>query len=268
MAFAKDVVIIGAGHMGYAIALGLKRSSQTLSIAAVDLNHTYGNEMKNAGIQVINNLPNNSTSKIMILAIPPQAFATLAESNLQHKLRTDMTVSVMAGVNLSELADLLKTLQVCRAIPNLPSAINEGMSVLAFTPQTTQKNRCLVNGMFSKLGRLLIVKEEPLIDDATALVGGGPAYVAYFAQALVEYALLAGFDERNACAMVVQTLRGSSELLDVYQEAPEKLCEKVMTQNGTTEQAIKLFNNQKMKAVIVEGLRQACARSKELGRRL
>ena len=68
--------------------------------------------------------------------------------------------------------------------------------------------------------------------------------------------------------MVVQTLRGSSELLDVYQEAPEKLCEKVMTQHGTTEQAIKLFNNQKMKAVIVEGLRQACARSKELGRRL
>jgi pyrroline-5-carboxylate reductase len=267
MTVAKDIIIIGAGHMGYAIAAGLRRSSPTLSIAAVDLDHTYDKEMNSAGIQVINNLPNHSTSKIMILAIPPQAFAAFAESNLQQKLRTAMTVSVMAGVNLCELADHLKTLQICRAIPNLPSAINEGMSVLAYTPQSTQKNRCLVNGLFSKLGRSLIVQDESLVDHATALIGGGPAYVAYFAQALIDYALLAGFDERNACAMVVQILRGSSALLDTNQETPKKLCEKVMTQNGTTEQAIKLFNNKKMKTIIVDGLKHAYTRSKELGRR-
>lgn len=74
MTLAKDIVIIGAGHMGYAIALGLRRSSQTLSIAAVDLSHTYDKEMKNAGIKVISNLPNHSTSKITILAIPPPSF--------------------------------------------------------------------------------------------------------------------------------------------------------------------------------------------------
>ncbi len=38
---AIDIIIIGAGHMGYAIAMGLTKSSSTLSIAAIDLEHTY-----------------------------------------------------------------------------------------------------------------------------------------------------------------------------------------------------------------------------------
>ncbi|WP_017528979.1 pyrroline-5-carboxylate reductase [Pseudomonas fluorescens] len=264
---AIDIIIIGAGHMGYAIAMGLTKSSSTLSIAAIDLEHTYEKELKAAGIQVMNTLPQHATSKTMILAIPPQSFATLLESNAQIKQHADIIISVMAGINLAELTDRLKTSQVCRSIPNLPCAVNQGMCVLMYAPHATQKNRRLVNELFSKLGSLLIVQEESLIDDATALVGGGPAYVSYFAQALIEYALLAGFDKADAGAMVVKLLRGSLALLDTFQESPTQLCEKVMTPNGTTEQAIRYFKSQQMQAIIIDGLKRSCARSRELGRR-
>lgn len=267
MTIAKDVSIIGAGHMGYAIATGLIQSSPNISIAAIDLDHVHDKEMEDVGIHVINSLPERSASKIMILAIPPQAFIKFVEINSQIKHHAGITVSVMAGINLSDLVGRLKTSQVCRAIPNLPCAVNEGMSVLMYAPRTTQKNRRVVNELFSKLGSFLIVEEEKLIDDATALVGGGPAYVSYFAQALIEYALMAGFDKPDAYSMVAQTLRGSSALLESYKESPAKICENVMTPNGTTEKAISFFKEKKVQAIIMDGLKYACARSRELGRR-
>ena len=267
MTVEKDIIIVGAGHMGHAIALGLKRSNKNMLITAIDPNRTYEKEMKNAGISVMDTLPKSITSNVIILAIPPQAFVQFAHSNSQFEHYTGMTISVMAGINLSKLVTHLKTSQVCRAIPNLPCATNEGMSVLMCTSRTTQKNKHLVNDLFLKLGTVLTVRKENLIDAATALVGGGPAYISYFAQALIEYALLAGFDEANAYSMVIQTLRGTSALLDGHQESPARLYEKVMTPKGTTEQAINFFDSKKMQAIVIDGLKHANARSRALGRR-
>lgn len=267
MTTVTDALIIGAGHMGYAIALGLKRSNPSISLTAIDPEHTHRKHLKNAGISVKDRVPKSIKSEIIVLAIPPQAFAKLVQENVQLEHYAGMTASVMAGINLSALSTRLKTSQVCRAIPNLPCAINQGMSVLMHDPRTTQKNRRLANDFFSQLGSLLVVKKEALIDNATALAGGGPAYVSYFAEALIEYATLAGFDKTSAHSMVTQILCGTTALLESLKQSPSKLSEKVMPPKGTTEKAINFLNDKQVRSIIVDALKHSSARSRELGRR-
>ncbi|WP_057725073.1 pyrroline-5-carboxylate reductase family protein [Pseudomonas orientalis] len=124
----------------------------------------------------------------------------------------------------------------------------------------------IVNELLSKLGNSLAVKDETLLDSATALVGGGPAYIAYFAEAFTEYAVAAGFDRSSAASITLQILRGSTATLEQCKEPAINLCEKVMTPGGTTARAIDNFNLKGVQNTIIEGLKKACARSIELGR--
>lgn len=268
MTTATNIIIVGAGHMGRAIARGLKQSSPSMAIIVVESNPDRRAEMISAGITAEEEMPTPLVSQLIILSIPPQAFPSFSEANPHIKQYTGMIVSVMAGISLSELKDCLKTPQLSRAIPNLPCALNEGMTVLIFTPQTTKRNVNLVSDLFTKLGNLLIVDDEPLIDSATALVGGGPAYVSYFAAALIEYAISAGFDKTTAITITNTIFRGTSILLAANSEPPMRLCERVTTPEGTTQRAIHFFNEKQLRNIIVTGLEHACTRSKELGRRL
>lgn len=267
MTTPMSIVIVGAGYMGSAIARGLKRSVANISITLVETDPGRTIEMTNEKFIASEHLPNPITSDALILAIPPQAFLAFSESNPHIEKYTGAIISVMAGISIAALTARFNQPQIYRAIPNLPCAINEGTTVLISAPNPTLKHKATVTDLFSKLGTLLFVDEERLIDNATALVGGGPAYISYFASALIDYAIAAGFDKASATAMTTQTLIGTSLLLKSTQVTPMELCENVMTAGGTTQRAINLFNKKQIRTNIIDGLKKSCARSIELGRR-
>ncbi|MGG5243123.1 pyrroline-5-carboxylate reductase family protein [Pseudomonas lurida] len=130
MAALKNIAIVGAGHMGIAIALGLRRSNPHISIGIIDSDPEKHKNISGANISLLAGLPDAPTFEALILAIPPQAFNSFSHNNPQLKSLPTLMISVMAGVTISELEKHLKTSQVCRAIPNLPCAINEGVTVL------------------------------------------------------------------------------------------------------------------------------------------
>lgn len=264
---ATNIMIVGGGHMGSAIAFGLKRSSADMSITVVEPDATRRAGIASAGISIQEKLPNPLTDDIIILAIPPQAFLRFSESNVHIGQYTGIIISAMAGVRICELTARLKNAQVYRTIPNLPCGINEGMTISIAAPRTTLASNIVVNELLSKLGNSLAVKDETLLDSATALVGGGPAYIAYFAAALTAYAVAAGFDKSSAASMTLQILRGTTATLEQCREPAMSLCEQVMTPGGTTAQAIDYFNHHGVRDAIIEGLKKSCARSIELGRR-
>ncbi|NMX90950.1 hypothetical protein HBO03_07350 [Pseudomonas sp. WS 5086] len=67
--------------------------------------------------------------------------------------------------------------------------------------------------------------------------------------------------------MTIQTIRGTTTLLAENKNSPLEICKLVMTPKGTTEQAIKYFDQKQLGSLIVEGLSKACARSKTIGQR-
>lgn len=268
MAELKSIAIVGAGHMGSAIAMGLRRSTPNISLAIIDSDPEKHTGTRRANISLLASLPDAHTFQALILAIPPQAFKNFSKNNPQFKSHPTLIISVMAGIKTSELEKHLKTSQVCRAIPNLPCAINEGVTVLTSHPNITQKNKLLAIKILSQLGTLIMTQEERAIDDATALAGGGPAYISYFAEALIAYAVSAGFDKATASSMVTQIIHGTSALLKASKDTPQILCEKVMTPNGTTERAIHFLDNKQVKNIIIDALKRSSMRSMELGRDL
>lgn len=259
-----EILIIGAGHMGGAIAAGLKRASLDTSITIIDPNPARREEMKKMGIRSSDTLPKKTESEAIILAIPPQSFELLSKHSPQLNPYKGLIVSVMAGIPTSVVSTRLNSQQICRAIPNIACAIGESVTILTHTPELTLKNRTLAEHLFTKLGKI-ITTEESLIDAATALVGGGPAYISYFTAALIEYGISSGFDKAQASMMAIQTLRGATALIESSLEPPMTICEKVMTPNGTTVRAINFFNDMQLRTIITEGLKHASARSSELG---
>lgn len=267
MTTALNILIIGGGQMGSAIALGFIRSSAKISIIIVEPDLDRRIEITDTGIIAVKETPNPITSEVIILATPPHIFPLLSELHPQLQHFKGVIVSVMAGVSLSELTTRLNRTQVFRSIPNLACSINQGTTLSIPGPQVTRKNEDLINRIFSTLGTSTFVTEEHLLDSATALVGGGPAYISYFTAALIEYAKTAGFDNASATSMVIQILRGTSALLEAGPDTPMRLCEKVMTPGGTTQKAINHFNHMQIRTSIVDGLKQSFLHSVELGRR-
>ncbi|AZF52871.1 Pyrroline-5-carboxylate reductase [Pseudomonas sp. R4-34-07] len=267
MSAAMNIMIVGGGHMGSAIAFGLKRSSADMLITVVEPDATRRNDIKNAGISTLEELPSPLIADVIFLAIPPQAFLGFLENNARIGRYAGIVISVMAGIRIRELTAHLKNSQIYRTIPNLPCGVNEGMTVLITAAETTTASNIVVNQLLAKLGNLLELKDEALLDSATALVGGGPAYIAYFAAALTEYAISAGFDKSSATSIILQLLHGTTAILEQRKEPAINLCEKVMTAGGTTERAIDWFNQHGVRAAITEGLKISCARSIELGQR-
>ena len=102
------------------------------------------------------------------------------------------------------------------------------------------------------------------MDAVTALSGSGPAFLALFIEALVEGGMKMGLKKDDASALAVQTAIGTSKLLDTGM-SPSVLRKMVTSPGGTTEAGLKVFENEKLKDIVIRGFEAAAKRAKELG---
>ncbi|NMX90949.1 MULTISPECIES: NAD(P)-binding domain-containing protein [unclassified Pseudomonas] len=192
-----SIVIVGAGHMGSALALGLKNSNLNIFMTVIEPDPIRRATITIDGVCTQESMPELKNTNILLLAIPPQAFFDFTKNCEHIKKYSGLVISVMAGLTISSLNKAIYTTQICRAMPNISCANLEGMTACYYSTKITNTNRTLTNQLFSSLGKCLTLKKESLIDSATALIGGGPAYVAYFATALFNFAISNGLDKKT-----------------------------------------------------------------------
>ncbi|MFD7448849.1 pyrroline-5-carboxylate reductase [Kitasatospora sp. NPDC059827] len=259
------VVVIGAGHMGTAIISGLLRRTPDLPLEIVETAESRARLLHaEFGLEPVARY-RPQPGDAVVLAIQPQAFEGFAADQEAGAFEGALVISVMAGVSIAAMTALLRTDRVVRAIPNTPSEVAQGMTVLCPGATVPVADVRTAERLLSSIGRALTVRDEALIDDATALCGGGPAFVAHIAGAFIDFAVTAGFDRAQARSMTTQVLRGTAELLDSTEHSPEELCRQVMTPGGTTEQGIFHFQELGLQSVLVGGLTRSADRSRELG---
>jgi pyrroline-5-carboxylate reductase len=150
-------------------------------------------------------------------------------------------------------------------MPNTPLLVDMGATAVAFGPGATLQDVTLVRALFGAGGRVFEM-DEGHMDAVTAVSGTGPAYLFYLAEAMIEAARAEGFGPEEAARLVAATLRGAGELLSRSPEPPEELRKRVTTPGGTTAAAVEVLDSAGVKARIVEAVRRAAARSRELGR--
>src|SRR5437879_3441101 len=140
----------------------------------------------------------------------------------------------------------------------------QGMTLLCPGDAVENANIELAQNIMSSFGKALVVTREEAIDDATALCGGGPAFVAFYAKGMFDFALECGFTPDDARTMIAQVLRGTADLLSFTGKDPLTLCQEVMTPNGTTERGIWHYRERELDAIVIAALRRSAARSREL----
>jgi len=118
------------------------------------------------------------------------------------------------------------------------------------------------------VGSTLWVQDEGLMDAVTALSGSGPAYVFYFMEALEQAGRELGLAAEDARRLSVETFVGASKLAGAGGEDPAVLRARVTSKGGTTERALLGMQSADLKQRIVDAVKLAAARSRELGEEL
>ena len=115
------------------------------------------------------------------------------------------------------------------------------------------------------LGDELYVKDEKLIDMATALSASGPAYVFLFIEALTDAGVYMGMSREMAQRLVLETVQGSAKLVKESRKHPAELRNMVTSPGGTTAEALRRFEAAGFRGTVLEAVNAAYEKSRELG---
>jgi pyrroline-5-carboxylate reductase len=89
--------------------------------------------------------------------------------------------------------------------------------------------------------------------------------VFYFIEAMMQAAAEMGLDPAQGRRLAQATFKGATALARASDDSPETLRSRVTSRGGTTHAAIGAMETAGVKAAIVQALRAAQARAKELG---
>ena len=171
----------------------------------------------------------------------------------------------MAGIRSDAIARACGTDRVVRAMPNTPALIGQGISGLYARPAVDASGRAAVEAVLAATGRTVWVEAEADLDAVTALSGSGPAYVFYFAEAMVRAALGMGLTVEQGRQLALSTFAGAAALAQGSDEPLETLRQRVTSKGGTTEAAIAALDAAGVDAAFVRALEAARVRARELG---
>lgn len=222
------------------------------------------------GVQVTedNRLAATAT-EVLLLAIKPQVFdavvAGLAELTSKSGSALPLVVSILAGTPLSKLESGFPGQPIVRAMPNTPATVGAGVTAIAPGQLAEASHLEQARQIFQAVGDVVEVPEH-LMDAVTGLSGSGPGYVAIAIEALTDGGVAAGLPRAIAAKLALQTVRGTAQLLYESEMHPAELKDRVTSPGGTTIAGIAQLESAGFRSALIEAVKKACDRSKELGR--
>jgi len=177
-------------------------------------------------------------------------------------------VSFVAGLSVKRIRETVGLKNIVRIMPNILINVKESATgIFAKNIEKSVKKKLVSD--FEFFGLLKWLRFEDDINFFTALYGGGPAYVCYFLQCLVEISMKNGLSRDVSKKMVSSLIKGTSKILEDQNNDFETLIKKVASKGGTTEQALKILNNEKIfYKIINEAVLVAKKRSIEISKSL
>ena len=262
-----NLAFLGGGNMANALIGGLvAKGHDPRTMSVIELAHAARDKIASRGVPV-STAPDASTAKAdtIILAVKPQdARAALAciASSVQGKL----VISIAAGVRLDALSRWLGGhRKLVRCMPNTPALVGAGVTGLYALPEVAAEDRTRAQSILSAVGEVVWLKEERLLDVVTAVSGSGPAYVFWIIEQLAAFAECEGIPAADALRLAKQCVLGSAQLAQGSADSPAQLRKNVTSKGGTTEAALRVFEEERLAERFAKALAAATRRGGELG---
>jgi pyrroline-5-carboxylate reductase len=204
----------------------------------------------------------------LLLAVKPQDMRA-AVGPLAGKLRGKLVISVAAGIRLKDLSRWLGGhAKLIRCMPNTPALIGAGIAGLYAPPAASAAEKRRAERILGAVGKVVWVKDEALLDPVTAVSASGPAYVFWFIEQLAATAEKLGLEKETGMKLALHTVLGAAKLAASSSEAPATLRKNVTSKGGTTEAALKVFDEEKLAERFARALEAASRRATQLGKEL
>jgi pyrroline-5-carboxylate reductase len=265
----QRISFIGGGNMARSLIGGLIADGRDPnSIWVTDINPQPLEQLRSRlGVNIAaSNTAAVEQAEIVILAIKPQAMHNVALEIREAAQRCKpLIISIAAGIREQDLSQWLGgNLAIVRTMPNTPALVQAGATALYANTQVNAQQRNEAETIMRAVGMSLWLDDEPLMDVVTALSGSGPAYFFLVMEALEVAATRLGLPAETARLLTQQTAFGAAKMALETPEDVATLRVRVTSPGGTTEQAIKVFENGGLRELIDKAVEAATHRSAEL----
>ena len=267
-----ELAILGAGNMAEAIARGVLvkavfKPEQIIAADPVEARRTLFSEQ--LGIRsVVDNAEAARGAKVLLLSTKPyQMKEALAPVGAVMSEKT-LVISIAAGITSRAIVEALgggKKWRVIRTMPNTPMLVGEGVVGMAPGEHATREDLATARRIFEAAADVIELPEDK-IDAVTALSGSGPAYFYFLVEHLVRAGIEMGLKREDATKMAIKTAAGAGKLLSSSSDSPAELRRKVTTPGGTTHAAISHMESKDFGKIVVDAIKAAEARGRELGK--
>lgn len=246
----KKITIIGAGVMGKIFLNALTNAKSDFSATIV------GHDKSKLSLR---------NEDFIVIAVKPQSFDELVVE-LKNKIsKKTVVLSIMAGVGIKKIEKSLGVSKIARAMPNIGARVGKSMTVWTCSRVLTVVERKRVESVLRMLGKEIFVKNESVIDKATAVSGSGPGFFFYFVECWLNAIVSLGFNKKTAEEMLLATIDGANDILQKDRD-PSSLKVQVASKGGTTEAGLKVLEKGNLTAFLSKTLCQAIKRALSLSK--
>lgn len=263
------IAVLGAGKMGMSFSKSflkyelIKPQNLYLITRSESKKPEIQKEFPNSNILSFDEI-NELDANLIIISVKPQDFSFVAE-NLPFSIsEKSMILSIMAGISIEKIQKKLNHQLVVRAMPNSPTLIGMGITGYTAAEGISFNQLIQIERLMNSTGRSVYMEDEKLLDSVTALSGSGPAYFYYIIDAMVKAGIEMGIDENLSKLFVKQTMLGAYHLINNSDKSLEELIKDVASKGGTTEAALKTFNENELNKILIDGILSAENRAREL----
>jgi pyrroline-5-carboxylate reductase len=225
------VGFIGSGNMAAAVARGWAGEFEGMlfSDSGSGRAQALAGEL---GGEVASNEEIARRADLVVLAVKPGMLDDVAPQLAAAK----QVVSVLAVVSVERLEAAFRDADhVLRVMPNVGVEVRQG--VLCIAGSASQE----VRAKLELLGHVVEIDDSDF-DEATAIMGCAPAYLALAVEALAEAGAEAGLDPDLARQLVVETTAGTAELL--RRRHPADVRKAVTSPGGSTEAGLEALDRE------------------------
>ncbi|MBQ4066519.1 MAG: pyrroline-5-carboxylate reductase [Clostridia bacterium] len=264
----KTLAVLGAGNMGLAITDGILRCGfiPAENIILVRRSTERLENYRSLGCKVCTDMREAATeADVLLLALKPQMMELIYEAAAPVSFGK-LVVSIAAGIKTEAIEKRLSGSFVVRAMPNTPLTVGEGVTEICRGKNVSDEDFSFAKGLFAGSG-ITVECSECDINAFTALTSSAVAYFAAVEQAMCSWAEengLQSYDKQTICDLVSKTAMGTAKLLYEKKMSPADLIRSVASPNGTTERALKVFEEQGLNSIFDKAMTACAERAEEL----
>ena len=265
----KRIAVLGAGHMGTALLRGIlasgwgRRGRLVATHPKIAKAAALRDELR---IRVIaDNRRAAKDADIVILAVKPQILDAVLAEIAPVVPRGRLVVSIAAGFPSERIeAVLADRVAVIRAMPNVAAVVRLSATVLCAGRHATPHRMAEARKIFESIGMVVELSEYQM-DAVTGLSGSGPMYVFQIVEGLSDAGVRVGLSRDVSTALTIQTVLGAAKMAEVLKIHPAMMKDMVTSPGGTAIAALHSLERNRLRAILMDAVEAATARSKELG---